>query len=60
MWWQRETRKWAQRFDFLHRDEKGKKKKENGRFHESAYIHRLTDEYRRGRTRQPCTPYVHR
>jgi hypothetical protein len=35
-----------QRFNLRRGEEMGKKKKGNGRFHESAYIHRLTDEYR--------------
>jgi hypothetical protein len=35
-------------------EEKGKKKKENGLFQESAYIHRLTDKYRRACTISPA------
>jgi hypothetical protein len=36
-----------ERLDLRHEEEKGKRKKENGRFPESFYISRLTDEYRR-------------
>jgi hypothetical protein len=45
-----------QRFDLRHGAEKGKKKKENGWFHESDYIHRLTDEYRQVVPISPAPP----
>jgi hypothetical protein len=45
-----------QHFDLRREEEKGKKKKENGRFHESTYIHQLTNEYRRVIPVSPASP----
>jgi hypothetical protein len=43
-------------FDLRRGEEKGKKKKENGRFHKSDCIRRLTDKYRQAVPVSPAPP----